>query len=97
MVCLTESNIINWQKDGSLNIEDYEHNNVLRTVLAEEELSSTTNYSAGQIIEKTITYDLIALEQLNIDYSYQNDQLGNGNAGGWNASIKRDGASPTRT
>lgn len=86
VVCLTESNIINWQKDGSLNIEDYEHNNVLRTVLAEEELSSTTNYSAGQIIEKTITYDLIALEQLNIDYSYQNDQLGNGNAGGWNAS-----------
>lgn len=86
VVCLTESNIINWQKDGALNIEDYEHNNVLRTVLAEEELSSATNYSAGQIIEKTIAYDLTALEQLNIDYSFQNDALGNGNAGGWNAS-----------
>ena len=86
VVCLTESNIINWQKDGTLNIEDYEHNNVLRTVLADEELSSTTNYSAGQIIEKTITYDLISLEQLNIDYSFQNEQYGNGNAGGWNAS-----------
>ncbi len=86
VVCLTESNIINWQKDGTLNIEDYEHNHVLRTVLADEELSSTTNYSAGQIIEKTITYDLISLEQLNIDYSFQNEQYGNGNAGGWNAS-----------
>jgi len=86
VVCLTESNIINWQKDGALNIEDYEHNNVLRTVLADEELSSTTNYSAGQIIEKTIAYDLSSLEQLNIDYSLQNIQYGNGNAGGWNAS-----------
>lgn len=86
VVCLTESNIINWQKDGTLNVEDYEHNNVLRTVLADEELSSSTNYSAGQIIDKTISYDLIALEQLNIDYSFQNEQYGNGNAGGWNAS-----------
>ena len=86
VVCLTESNIINWQKDGTLNIEDYEHNNVLRTVLADEGLSSVTNYSAGQIIEKTIAYDLSYLEQLNIDYSFQNEQYGNGNAGGWNAS-----------
>jgi len=86
VVCLTESNIINSQKDGALNIEDYEHNNVLRTVLADEELSSTTNYSAGQIIEKTIAYDLSSLEQLNIDYSLQNIQYGNGNAGGWNAA-----------
>ena len=86
VVCLTESNIINWQKDGTLNVEDYEHNHVLRTVLADEELSSSTNYSAGQIIDKTISYDLIALEQLNIDYSFQNEQYGNGNAGGWNAS-----------
>jgi len=86
VVCLTESNIINWQKDGTLNIEDYEHNDVLRTVLADEELSSTTNYLAGQIIEKTIEYDLTALEQLNIEYSYQNESLGNGIAGGWDAS-----------
>ena len=86
VICLTESQIINWQKDGTLNVEDYEHNHVLRTVLADEALSSTTNYSAGQRIEKTISYDLIDLEQLNIDYSYQNVQYGNGNAGEWNAS-----------
>ena len=86
VICLTESQIINWQKDGALNIEDYEHNHVLRTVLADEALSSTTNYSAGQRIEKTISYDLIDLEQLNIDYSYQNEQYGNGNAGEWNKS-----------
>ena len=86
VVCLTESNIINWQKDGTSNIEDYEHNNVLRTVLADEDLSSATNYSAGQIIEKTIAYDLSSLELLNINYSLENEQYGNGNAGGWNAS-----------
>ena len=86
VVCLTESNIINWQKDGGNNIEDYEHNHVLRTVLIDQELSNSTNYVAGQEIQKTINYDLAALEQFNIDYSANIAELGNGNAGGWNAS-----------
>ena len=87
VVCLTESNIINWQKDGQANIEDYEHNHVLRTVLADEALSNSTNYVAGQEIEKTINYNLADLEQFNIDYSTNNiAELGNGNAGGWNAN-----------
>ena len=83
VVCLTESNIINWQKDGGENVEDYVHNHVLRTVLTDESLSTSTSYIVGQQIEKTINYDLISLEQSNIDYSANTAELGNGNAGGW--------------
>ena len=87
VVCLTESNIINWQKDGQDNIEDYQHNHVLRTVLMDEELSNSSNYVAGQQIETLINYDLTSLEQFNIDYSTNNTaELGNGNAGDWNTS-----------
>ena len=86
VVCLTESNIINWQKDGGNNVEDYEHNHVLRTVLVDQELSNSTNYVAGQQIEKNINYNLAALEQFNIDYSTNTAEMGNGNAGGWNAN-----------
>jgi len=84
VVCLTESNIINWQKDGQENVENYEHNHVLRTVLIDQTLSNSTNYVAGQEIDKTINYDLATLEQDNINYSINNSaELGNGNAGGW--------------
>ena len=87
VICLTESNIINWQKDGQDNVENYEHNHVLRTVLIDQELSNSTNYVAGQQIETTINYDLATLEQFNIDYSLNNiSELGNGNAGGWEPS-----------
>jgi len=87
VVCLTESNIENWQKDGQENVENYIHNHVLRTVLMDEELSNSSNYVAGQQIEKVINYDLAALEQYNIDYSTNNTaELGNGNAGSWVAS-----------
>lgn len=85
-VCLTESNIINWQKDGQDNVEDYEHNHVLRSVLIDEALSSSTSYIAGQEIEKQINYDLTSLEEFNIDYSTNTAEFGNGNAGGWNAN-----------
>ena len=85
-VCLTENNIINWQKDGQENVEDYQHNHVLRTVLVDESLSNNSNYIAGQQIEKTINYDLLALEQYNINYSTNTAEAGNGNAGDWNAS-----------
>ncbi len=84
VVCLTESNIINWQKDGQNNVEDYEHNHVLRTGLIDQELSISTNYVAGQEIENTITYDLIALEQSNKDYSISLG--GNDIPGEWNAN-----------
>ena len=86
VVCLTESNIINWQKDGTTNIEDYEHNHVLRTVLTDEALSSSTSYSAGQEINRSINYNLVSLEQFNIDYSNDIAEAGNGNSGDWDAS-----------
>ena len=86
VVCLTESNIINWQKDGQENIENYIHNHVLKSVLLDESLSSSSSYASGQQIEKNINYDLAALEQFNIDYSINNiSGLGNGIAGNWDA------------
>ena len=86
LVSLSESNIINWQKDGSNDIEEYKHNHVLRTVLTEESLSNSSNYITGQQIEKTINYNLSALEQFNIDYSFNTAGNGNGNSGGWDSS-----------
>tara|TARA_B110000908_G_scaffold163464_1_gene210066 strand:+ start:2136 stop:3257 length:1122 start_codon:yes stop_codon:yes gene_type:complete len=83
VICLTESYIINWQKDGQENVEDYEHNHVLRTVLVDEPLSNTSNFISGQKIEKISNYDLSVLQQYNIDYSANTAELGNGNAGGW--------------
>ena len=86
VVCLTESNIINWQKDGQNNVEDYIHKHVLRTVLMDQSLSTSASYNSGQQIEKIIDYDLVSLEQFNIDYSLNTAEEGNGNAGGWNAN-----------
>ena len=86
VVCLAESNIINWQKDGVNNVEDYEHNHVLRTVLIDDAISSSTNLVSGEQIVRSIEYDLEALEKFNIDYSSENLEEGNGNAGGWNAA-----------
>lgn len=84
VVCLTENNISNWQKDGLSDVENYIHNHVLRTVLIDQELSNNSSYNVGQIIGKSINYDLTSLEQFNINYSNNTAELGNGNAGNWN-------------
>ena len=86
VVCIVESDIVNWQKDGSQDVEDYEHNHALRSLLSNENLSISSNYSISDKIEKIINYDLAALEQFNIDYSANTAELGNGNAGGWDSS-----------
>ena len=86
VVCLTESNIINWQKDGQENVENYTHNHVLKAVLIDDVLASSTSYITGEEITKKINYDLASLEQFNIDYSLNTAELGNGNSGGWNTS-----------
>jgi PBP1b-binding outer membrane lipoprotein LpoB len=85
VICLVESNIINWQKDGADNVEDYEHNHVLRSVLIDNAMSSSTNFVVGEQIVNTIEYDLTTLEQFNEDYSSDAEE-GNGNAGGWDAT-----------
>ena len=82
-VCLTENNIITWQKDGQDNVEDYQHNHVLRAVLIDEIMSTSSNYIAGEEVQTTINYDLATLEQFNVDYSENIAELGNGIAGGW--------------
>ena len=83
VVCLTESNIKNWQKDGQIEVEDYEHNHVLRSVIIDESLSPNQNFVVGEIIEKSYPINLSELEQYNIDYSANTAELGNGNAGSW--------------
>ena len=83
VVCLTESNIINWQKDGQDNIEDYEHNHVLRTIIYDNKLSSQANFENGEVIENSFEISLSELEQYNIDYSNNTAELGNGNSGDW--------------
>ena len=84
VICLTENNIINWQKDGVNDVEDYEHNHVLRSVIEDESLSSNQSFVSGEIIEKSYPINLEELEQDNIEYS-QNNVSGNGNAGNWNS------------
>ena len=86
VICLTENNIINWQKDGQENVEDYQHNHILRSVLIDESLSNSSDYFTGEQIEKTLAYDLSVLEQFNIDYSTNTAEMGNGIAGDWNAA-----------
>ena len=85
VVCLTESHIIDWQKDGQTDNEFYEHNHVLRTVLSDESLSSSSSYTSGDIIAEPIAINLTTLEQYNIDYSANTAINGSVNAGGWNA------------
>ena len=86
VVCLSESHIINWQKDGAEDVENYEHNHAFRSLLSDANLSNSSNYSIADKIEQTISVNLNTLEQFNINYSQNTAELGNGNAGGWNAN-----------
>ena len=86
VVCLSESNIINWQKDGAEDVENYEHNHAFRYLLSDENLSTSSNYSVNDEIEQIISINLEDFEQFNINYSQNTAELGNGNAGGWDAS-----------
>ncbi len=83
-ICLTESQIINWQKDGSIEDEDYEHNHVLKAVLFDDLLSEQNNYLTNDIINKNLNYNINTLEIFNNNYSLNTAQSGNGNAGNWN-------------
>jgi len=84
VVCLTESNIINWQKDGNDDVSDYEHNHALRTVLIDEDLSTSFSYNIGDEITTVINFDLTSLEQSNNEYS--SNEGGVGNIGEWDSS-----------
>ena len=79
--------IINWQKDGTVEVENYTHNHVLRSVITDSPLSSQESFVAGENIENSFPINLSDLEQANIDYSTNSAELGNGNAGGWNGVV----------
>ena len=85
VVCLTENNITNWQKDGDVDDDSYVHKHVLRSFLtptfgedlANEEINNGDSFSNG------FSPVISDLENYNIDYSQNTLTLGNGNAGDW--------------
>ena len=85
VICLTENEIIEWQKDNAAgDIEEYEHNHVLRTIL-----NSTfgevigNSFVEGDIWEKGYSVDITNLENVNENYSLNTLFMGNGNCKGW--------------
>ena len=84
VICLTESKIINWQLiEGIGNVDDYEHNHVLRSVI-NTTLGDpiNTSFIDGETWSEDYAIDISSLEQFNINYS-NTLPGGNGNAGGW--------------
>ncbi|MBG65187.1 MAG: hypothetical protein CMP73_00835 [Flavobacteriales bacterium] len=82
-VVLVENNIINWQINGDFEVNNYEHNHVLRTSIYNDFFSSNLNYISGDKINKSISLNIDNLQQENITYSNSIED-GNGNAGEWN-------------
>ena len=84
VICLTESKIINWQLiEGIGNVDDYEHNHVLRSLI-NTTLGDpiNTSFIDGETWSEDYAIDISLLEQFNINYS-NTLPAGNGNAGGW--------------
>ena len=87
VVCLTENEITNWQKDGVIEDENYIHNHVLRSLITSawgDDLSLSTNISNGESYTHNYSVNLVDLENFNIDYSNNTLFQGNGESGGWN-------------
>ena len=85
VVCLTENNINEWQTDNiSGDIENYEHNHVLRTIL-NSSFGETIgdNFTEGDIWEKNYSVNITDLENQNEDYSLNTLFMGNGNCKDW--------------
>ena len=85
VICLTENGIIEWQKDNTAgDIEEYEHNHVLRTILNTTFGESMGNsFVNGDIWEKDYPVDITTLENANENYSLNTLFMGNGNSKGW--------------
>lgn len=85
VVCLTENNIIEWQTDNTAgDINDYEHNHVLRTIL-NSSFGETigNNFTEGDVWEKNYSVNITDLENQNEDYSLNTLFMGNGNCKNW--------------
>ncbi len=84
VVCLTENNITNWQKDGTIEDPSYIHKHVLRSFLtptwgndlSAEEINSGDSFSNGY------SFIVSDLENDNINYSTTLPPF-TGNAGNW--------------
>ena len=86
VICLTENGIFEWQKDNTAgDIEEYEHNHVLRTILNTTFGESMGNsFVNGNIWEKDYSIEITSLEDANENYSLNTLVMGNGNCKGWN-------------
>ena len=86
VVCLTENNIVQWQKDNSSgDIENYEHNHVLRAMINTTFGESMGNsFVDGDVWQKDYSVDISTLENANENYSLNTLFMGNGNCKGWN-------------
>jgi thiol-disulfide isomerase/thioredoxin len=86
VICLTEKNIVQWQKDNTAgDIEDYEHNHVLRTMINTTFGESIGNsFVDGDIWEKDYSVDITTLENTNENHSLNTLFMGNGNCKEWN-------------
>ena len=84
VVCLTENNIIEWQKDNNIDNENYNHKHVLRKMLNStfgESIGDTFN--SGDIWTKNFNVNISELENQNENYSLNTSFMGNGNCTGW--------------
>lgn len=85
VICLTENEIIEWQKDNTAgDIEEYDHNHILRAMLNTTFGESIGNsFVDGDIWEKDYPVDITTLENANENYSLNTLFMGNGNSKGW--------------
>jgi len=84
VVCLTENNIIEWQKDNNIDNENYNHKHVLRKMLNSTLGESIgDNLNSGDIWTKSFNVNISELENQNENYSLNTSFMGNGNCTGW--------------
>tara|TARA_B100001287_G_scaffold119004_1_gene100233 strand:+ start:2234 stop:3139 length:906 start_codon:yes stop_codon:yes gene_type:complete len=84
VVCLTENNIIEWQKDNNIDNENYNHKHVLRKMLNSTFGESIgDNFNSGDIWTKSFNVNISELENQNENYSLNTSFMGNGNCTGW--------------
>ena len=84
VLCLTENNIIQWQKNIDIDNEEYNHKHILRKIL------NTTfgenigdSFNSGDTWSKNYTVNISELENQNENYSLNTSFMGNGNCTGW--------------
>ena len=84
VLCLTENNIIQWQKNIDIDNEEYKHKHVLRKILNTTFGESIgDSFNSGDTWDKNYTVNISALESQNENYSLNTLFMGNGNCTGW--------------